>query len=187
MRLGNGDGTFRDPFPAVSISNTGPLLLIEDFNQDGILDILFNRTYEYVAALGNGDGTFEITYRGGHGNFYGASTLQSADVNNDGYMDFIARFGVERVLDVYLYDPLTPGTFVASQRINLEATGIDARGWGGAVTVGDFDGNGTTDLVVADARPGEWKRLITYSGQGDGKFEVTHEQADYSDGAYPNF
>ncbi len=187
MRLGNGDGTFRDPFPAVSISNTGPLLLIEDFNRDGILDILFNRTYEYVAALGNGDGTFEITYRGGHGNFYGASTLQSADFNNDGYMDFIAKFSVEKVLDVYLYDPLTPGTFAASQRIIVEATGIDARGWGGAATVGDFDGNGTTDLVVADARPGEWKRLITYSGQGDGKFEVTHEQADFSDGAHPNF
>ncbi len=32
------------------------LLLIEDFNQDGILDILFIETYEYVAALGNGDG-----------------------------------------------------------------------------------------------------------------------------------
>ncbi len=24
-------------------------------------------------------------------------------------------------------------------------------------------------------------------GQGDGKFEVTHEQADFSDGAHPNF
>ncbi len=36
---------------------------------------------------------------------------------------------------------------------------------GRAATVGDFDGNGTTDLVVADARPGEWKRLITYSGK----------------------
>ena len=186
MRLGNGDGTFRDPFPAVSISSSDKLL-IEDFNQDGIPDILFNRTYEYVAAMGNGDGTFAITYRGGHGNFYDASTLQSADFNNDGYMDFIAKFGTEKVLDIYLYEPLSPGTFVASQRINLQATGIDARGWGGAVTVGDFDGNGRADLIVADARPGEWKRLITYSGQGDGTFEVTQEQADYADGANPNF
>ncbi len=40
---------------------------------------------------------------------------------------------------------------------------------------------------MADARPGEWKRLITYSGQGDGTFAVMHEQADYSDGASPNF
>ncbi len=95
MRLGNGDGTFRNPFPAVAIS-ASDLLLIEDFNKDGIPDILFNRSYEYVAAMGNGDGTFAITYRGGHSNFYDASTLQSADFNNDGYMDFIAKFSVEK-------------------------------------------------------------------------------------------
>ncbi len=71
---------------------------------------------------------------------------------------------VERVLDVYLYDPLTPGTFVASQRITLRRLELMHAAGAGAVTVGDFDGNGTTDLVVADARPGDGKRLIKLFG-----------------------
>ncbi len=187
MRLGNGDGTFRDRFPATDVGGGDGGALIEDFNQDGILDLVYSRSYQYVSALGNGDGTFEVIYRGSHNGFYQTSTMQAGDFNKDGLPDFIAKFSVESFLDVMLNDPLNPGTFTRSQQVPMEGIGGLARGYGGAVTLGDFNSDGILDMVIADARPGEWKRLITYSGRGDGTFVISHEQADFRDGSFPNW
>ncbi len=197
MRLGHGDGTFRAPFPAIPRrSNQGSTALVDDFNRDGILDIVFylGGGSFYNAAMGNGDGTFEITFQLKTDTFYEPSTIQSGDFNSDGYLDFVARFGVEKVLDVYLYDPLKPGTFFRSERMNLNGSGVLARGFGGAVAVADFNRDDKMDLAIVDQLQsiGESKKLMTFAGRGDGTFQLINEQFDYNDNIgigsnYPNF
>jgi len=63
--LGNGDGTFADPFPAVGVNRPSGAGAVADFNLDGLDDIVAGRAYQrgsrYYVGLANGDGTFTVS------------------------------------------------------------------------------------------------------------------------------
>ncbi len=173
MRLGKADGSYQLPFPGTPrILDASDDAAIFDANRDGILDLIIEQDSNFATLIGNGDGTFRMTHQVQHGAFFQASTIQPADFNGDGLIDFVARFSVEQFVEVYLNDPLHPGDFQKGQRFTMEAGGSLARGYGGALTVGDFNQDTIEDLVLVDKRvsDGNLNHWYFYSGQGDGTF-----------------
>ena len=190
MSLGNGDGTFRPSFPATAIAGGADSGVVEDFNQDGILDYAATRgTGSNIAkiyvALGNGDGTFNSTLGPtAPGIFYSYSDIRTADFNNDGFPDLIARASVERFTDVYLNDPASPGTFTRSFRHETTVQGVNATGFEQTIATGDFDSDGNADFVTVDQVAGEPLKLQTFSGDGAGSFTVIGESFAFDDAMF---
>ena len=172
--LGLGDGTFADPFPATP--DIGNEFLsggtVEDFNQDGILDVFWigrngvqnGPSARHLAALGNGDGTFEITYQQPSG----SRRPDWSDFNGDGYLDFAASNsdGVQ----IFLYDVDNPGTWVFDNELLYSDLGPGATGFRFAMTTDDFDQDGNSDIGVITKLTDEPFRLVVYPGLGDGTF-----------------
>ncbi len=187
-RLGNGDGTFGPQFPATPsfYANDPHYAALVDLDHDGFLDLLWARMqlYQgadqgYMAALGNGDGTFRVTFNlRAPDSFYGATLIPPADFNGDGYVDFAAYFGsafaIGTTIDVYLYNPDVPGTFTASYRYIYpgDASGFNGSAINNTLTRGDFDGDGIVDLLAVAKRTGPYQnRIQFFKGKGDGKFD----------------
>lgn len=182
VRLGNGDGTFqpsRVATPYIGNEFLGPGFTA-DFNHDGNLDIFWfggggvqgGPLGRYLAALGNGDGSFQITFaQTVPGMFYGANVVAPGDFNGDGYVDFVARgggaFGPGPFIDVWLNDPDHPGTFVQSYR-RILPTDSNSQ----AITVGDFDDDGRADILAIGRADGNssQRSLFWMPGLGDGTF-----------------
>jgi hypothetical protein len=131
-----------------------------DFNNDGIPDIVVgNNSYSagLTVYLGNGDGTFKPPLNSAPG----TSTWDMAvgDFNGDGKLD-VAIVGLtsddQGVLQIMLGNG--DGTFRIGQTISFP------HGSPNSITAGDFNGDGKTDLAVAQSS------IYFYKGAGDGTF-----------------
>jgi hypothetical protein len=189
--LGNGDGTFQ-PFVAYSANGVGVnSVAIADVNQDGNQDIVASipcsddSCTSALAAvfLGNGDGTFRavVDYVSGGVN---SSAIEVADLNGDGHPDILSASicgaddncssGAVSVLLGY-----GDGTFAPAVTYSTGAP--DTFG----MAVGDMNGDGVLDVVVADcsfplphgsACPGGSGVVSVLLGNGDATFQppATH-------------
>lgn len=167
--LGEGNGMFSAPSVTFSTPEGAPCRFdirgpasadIIDIDNDGRLDIVCTGhqgedNYNVVLHnLGDRDGAmhfavepYETEYR------FDGAIIQVADMNNDGYQDFVISAmleGVEgqlRFTDVYLNDTLRHGRFI---RQNLgTAEGAIKRKSGGALQLADFNNDGWTDIYLA--------------------------------------
>jgi hypothetical protein len=151
LLLGNGDGTFQ-PFVKYSQQNLVGLATA-DFNHDGIPDILAVDSGAGVYVyLGNGDGTFQTPIFSAASEFSGWAI---ADFNGDGIPDLVY---LTQVINVQLGNG--DGTF--QPPISTPQPGFDPQ----ALCVGDFNGDGKTDVILADAT-GRYYALL---GNGNGTF-----------------
>jgi hypothetical protein len=132
--LGNGDGTFQKAIsgPAAIYDTNG---VIQDFDGDGIADIVVG-TYSGPAFLkGNGDGTFQNPV-------YSNATLQmfgfdvAADINGDGKLDLVNNVGTFAMLGN------GDGTF--QPPFGYSAVGE----FGVTALAGDFNSDGIADLEI---------------------------------------
>jgi large repetitive protein len=194
MSLGNGDGTFQSSFPATSISAGSDNAVVADFNLDGIPDYVATRANasnapeKIYVALGNGDGTFDSSLGpAAPGMFYHYADIRTADFNNDGYPDLIAKGAVEKFIDVYLNDPAIPGTFTRPYRAVVEVTGVNTQGFDHVIATADFDDDGNVDFVTVDQVAGQPLKLKTFSGDGAGNFTVTDESFAFDDAMFSEF
>lgn len=145
LLLGKGDGTF-SALPPVGVMPGAMVLVARDLDGDGKPDLVSNGGAGLVTYLGHGDGTFSaaITSPGYH--WWPAF----ADFNGDGKLDMASTDGG---LTVSL--GRGDGSFAAPLH-------YDARGYqGGAVTVGDVDGDGRVDILVE----GFWDELSVHRGR----------------------
>ena len=180
--LGNGDGTFQ-PAVAYSAGGDGGAIAVADVNGDGKLDIIAaNENCSSSGSscagvlLGNGDGTFQSVVPYDSGGF-SAWDVAVADVNGDGKPDIVVahmydsstEFNVPGAVGVLLgngdgtFEPAvtySPGGYLTS-----------------SIVVGDFNGDGKPDLVVANqcAQFCEFVNtegsLAVLLGNGDGTFQ----------------
>lgn len=168
---GNGDGTF-GPQPIASLSYA----LLEgvatgDFNGDGRLDISAGRVAldDVAVVLGNGDGTFgaELLYPAG----ISPLSVAVADFNRDGRQDLA-------VLDAnwhdFVPDPIPEGSLsiLFGNGDGTFGAPVQYPSGGGALAmaVGDFNGDGAPDAVIANShgRDGEASDLAVFLNDGTG-------------------
>jgi hypothetical protein len=140
--MGNGNGTFEPPVQYAT--GVGPAwITVADLNDDGFLDLVVpNTTASTVSVLlGKGDGTFQkhVDYAVSTG----AARSEVADLNGDGKPDLaIAPASISDAVSILLGNG--DGTFQAPVMYPTSAS-LPAQ-----VVAGDFNGDGSMDLAIAD-------------------------------------
>lgn len=160
--LGNGDGTFTS---AGTVPTDGEPFGIAagDFNGDGNADLAVAGNNISI-LLGNGDGTFTAgTPISVPGNY-----IAVADFNGDGKAD-LALTGSTNLDAAQIFLGNGDGTFTAGATLSLSGA-IDSAA-SDAIAVGDFNGDGITDLAIESQT--ESPQAVTvdvFLGKGDGTF-----------------
>ncbi|MCL2660567.1 MAG: FG-GAP-like repeat-containing protein, partial [Acidobacteriaceae bacterium] len=150
--LGNGDGTFTQA-PGSPIATSSPTsIAVGNFNSDGILDLIVGSSI----LLGNGDGTFAPAMSTGAG----GKSVVVGDFNEDGNLDLAIVNGVNSSVSILLGNG--DGTFTAAPGSPVPVGAVAQ-----SLAIGDFNGDGTPDLVVTTG-----STIGTYIllGNGDGTF-----------------
>ena len=177
--LGNGDGTFQAP---VSYSSGGYYALsvaVGDVNGDGRADLVVANWYQsngingsLGVLLGNGDGTFQSPVSYSSGGLY-AYSVAIGDVNGDGHADLVVANECQSNGDcssgaVSVLLGNGDGTF---QSAASYSAGYDAY----SVAIGDVNGDGHADLVVANQCQSSSNcngAVSVLLGNGDGTFQA---------------
>ena len=158
--LGNGDGTFQTAI-SYDVGEAPYGVAVGDFNGDNKLDLVvanngMGNGGSASVLLGNGDGTMRAAPSYGAGN--APYWVSVGDFNGDGKPDLaLANFSNNSV-DVLLGNG--DGTFQSPLTYSL-GQGLYPQ----SVAVGDFNGDGKLDLVVADGY------VTVLLGNGDGTFQ----------------
>jgi hypothetical protein len=153
---GNGDGTFGKPISSACPGCSTRILLVADFNHDGIPDVVTSvflnlQSGSLGILLGNGDGTFQPPVAYGMG---GLSSVAAADFNHDGNLDLVATFSDS---GAYIFMGNGDGTFGAPMPLNSEAT---------YAMTADLNKDGNADIVI------NYVGLGIYLGHGNGTFSA---------------
>ena len=177
--LGRGDGTFQSPVSFPTGAASAVFIVVADFNNDGVADlaVVNGDTQDSVSILlGNPDGTFQPAMLYAAGGALAASAA-AGDLNGDGVPDLVVANGCAN------YDNLTcagngsigvllgngDGTFQPT--VSYNSGGSHAT----FVTLGDFDGDGKSDLAVVNADAANAANgagvLSLLAGKGDGTFQ----------------
>jgi hypothetical protein len=174
-------GTFRDVGHLVGIDrlNRQGGGIMEDFNNDGLLDIATTADEPFVSAtlyLNKGDGSFEErTKDAGLSNQFTGLYCVQGDYNNDGFTDIFVPRGS------WLRDPVRPsllknngnGTF---SDVTVESQ-LDASLNSLSACWADYDNDGFLDLFVPCRQP-----CRLYRNNRDGTFEEVAQQAGVAGG-----
>jgi flagellin-like hook-associated protein FlgL len=153
ISLGNGNGTFG---PRITYSQQNPSrLLVEDFNEDGTLDLLVGSNGgDTQVRLGNGNGTFAagtLLLAGGSVARGGATIT---DYNNDGHLDVVAADNNGSQISIYCGNG--NGTFASAITISTISNPV-------ALLASDLDGDGVVDLVATSDSASQMKVHVAVS------------------------
>jgi hypothetical protein len=188
--LGNGDGTFQSPqsFPTGGTDPTA--VMVGDFNGDGKQDLAIlnsrsgNTPGSVAVLLGIGNGQFEsprlfqLRPRNLFG-FYFPSAIAAGYFNGDTNLDVavaIGNFSSDRSSYIVVLLGNGDGTFRRGQPVGAGPNPT-------SIATADFNGDGKTDLVVANQPPGGPKGEISVLlGNGDGTFQHAAHFAVNADG-----
>ena len=161
--LGNGNGTFQTQQTLATGSGPGPVV-VGDFNGDGKEDLaVVNEASNTVSVfLGNGNGTFQAQQTFATGT--SPSSVAVGDFNGDGKLDLAVANYSSETLSVLLNTTTVGATTASFATQQTYATGALPA----SIAVGDFNGDGKTDLVVANETSETVSVLL---GNGNGTFQ----------------
>ncbi len=162
--LGNGDGTFQ-PYQDFATSDPADELVVADFNNDSKPDLATGAFYaqaRFSVLLGNGDGTFQAPID--TTTFLSPMDLAAGDVDGDNTADMMVVMG-DTIIGVFKGNG--DGTFQTPAHY----------GAGYSVATGDFDRNGTIDLVSASELGSGTADfgMAVVKGFGNGTFQARTE------------
>jgi hypothetical protein len=172
--LGNGDGTFQTQ-KNYAVDDGPQSVAVGDFNGDGKTDLAVANYGSYPdyngtvsVLLGNGDGTFQTQKNYAVG--WPPSSIAVGDFNGDAKPDLaVANYGTD------LYSLGNVLVLLGNGDGTFEVQREYAVGWQPySVAVGDFNGDGKADLVVANNRS---KNVSVRLGNGDGTFKARKNYA----------
>ena len=188
----NKDGTFRDVTVQAGLQNAGATnygmgVAVGDYDNDGFPDIYVTNFGRNILYHNNGNGTFtDVTAKAGVGAGGWSTSAGFLDYDNDGHLDlFVTRYldwtpekskTCGRIAEP-MYCP--PGEFAATTSILYRnrgdgtfedvsaASGISTKeGRGLGVAFADYDGDGFTDVFVAN----DAIEQFLWHNNGDGTF-----------------
>ncbi|MFZ1011000.1 MAG: FG-GAP-like repeat-containing protein [Candidatus Sulfotelmatobacter sp.] len=142
VMLGNGDGTFQAKTDFAT-GSTPRGIVVGHFTSSGNLDIAVTNFASNTVSvlLGNGDGTFQAKKDTAVGS--GPIGIAVSDFNNDGNSDLVVTNSTDPAGTVSVLFGQGNGSFAAQVAYVAGSTPV-------SVAVGDFNGDGVTDLVVAN-------------------------------------
>ena len=195
--LGNGDGTF-SAGTAISQEGQQPGIAAADFNQDGKMDLAFtnSRAATVDVYFGNGDGTF--AYAASYPTMYGATTVETSDLDGDGFADLFlgtANSGVytaSQFSESFFQSMLNygNGTFGPSQAYfpGPPSQQFDLNPGGAYLqyATANFTSSGKPDLLML-ANGTSSAAFSVLKSNGDGTFSRTAIQTQLSGPAAPQF
>ncbi|MFT6415786.1 MAG: hypothetical protein ACJARZ_001125 [Dokdonia sp.] len=178
----NGDGTFTDITAVSGITSelleviTGIQVLLEDFDNDGFIDIFLTAaTGDHRMFLNDGDKTFTTVSNPFTSDGHRVQSAAAGDLNNDGFIDFIAGYADSfNVPSTTNSDQLfiNNGNSNNWSKIILEGVESNLNGIGARVEI-----YGAWGMQIREVRSGEsygtQNSLITHFGIGD---ETTIDQ-----------
>jgi hypothetical protein len=179
-------------FPQVAASEGVDILghaggvIIEDFDGDGLLDIMVSSSGpmdQMHLFHNNGDGTFrDVTRKSGLMGEKGGLNLVLTDYNNDGKPDVLVLrggwWGKQGAYPMSLLKNRGDGTFEDV----TEAAGLLVYGPTQTAAWADFDGDGRLDLFVGyESKEGDRHRSLLFHNNGDGTFTEMGEESGLGD------
>ncbi len=175
--LGKGDGTFQSAITTAVPFQTGQkkLVAVADVNGDGIPDLVVSEptNSSVFVLLGNGDGTFRLASK--TSTIATPASLAVGDMNGDGKADLV--IGIQSISGVFsIMAGNGDGTFQSP--VFYQPT--DFPGSISAVAVGDFNGDGISDVALTNNL---LNKILILTGKGDGSFQTALEE---DSGAIPD-
>ena len=146
-------------------------VLVGDFDNDGVPDIASADSAGHIVNVrrGTGDGTTFVSPSSGFFPFLGPDDLASGKMDADDFPDFVIVEGGALVAVLcHGFDPADASVLKYERQTLLTFAGVTFD----HVAAGDFDGNGSADLVGAGLHTSGEAYVVVFLNDGSGAFDA---------------